>query len=74
MEATAKSLHPLTAAEKKLAAGMELDIIRAPKGTTWSKLAQHSPVTNYPEEQLRLLNDQYPTGEPREAEILKIVR
>jgi predicted Zn-dependent protease len=74
IEATAKSLRPLTAAEKKLASGNKLDIIRAPKGTTWSKLAQHSPIPNYPEEQLRLLNDQYPTGEPGVSEILKIVR
>ena len=72
--ATAKSLHPLTKAEKKLAAGKKLDIIRAPKGTTWAGLARRSPITNYPEEQLRLLNDQYPTGEPGKSEIIKIVR
>ena len=71
---TAKSFHPLTEAERKLATEKRLDIIRAPKGATWSSLAQHSPITRYPEEQLRLLNDQYPTGEPVESEILKIVR
>ena len=74
IEATAKSFHPLTAAERKLATGKKLDIIRAPKGATWSSLAQGSPVTNHPEEQLRLLNDQYPTGEPAESQILKVVR
>jgi len=72
--ATAKSLHPLTKAEKKLATGKKLDIIRAPKGATWGSLARHSPITNYPEEQLRLLNDQYPTGEPGKSEMIKIVR
>jgi predicted Zn-dependent protease len=72
--ATAKSLHPLTKAEKKLAAGKKLDIIRAPKGATWASLARHSPITNYPEEQLRLLNDQYPSGEPDKSEMIKIVR
>ena len=72
--ATAKSFHPLTEAERKLATEKKLDIIRAPKGATWSSLAQRSPITQYPEEQLRLLNDQYPAGEPVESEILKIVR
>jgi len=72
--ATAKSFHPLTEAERKLATEKKLDIIRAPKGATWSSLARHSPITHYAEEQLRLLNDQYPAGEPVESEILKIVR
>ena len=72
--ATAKSLHPLTGAEKKLAQEKKLDIIRAPRGTTWADLARRSPITNYPEEQLRLLNDQYPSGEPATSEIIKIVR
>jgi predicted Zn-dependent protease len=72
--ATAKSFHPLTEAERKLATGKKLDIIRAPKGATWSSLAQRSPITHYAEEQLRLLNDQYPAGEPVESEMLKIVR
>jgi len=72
--ATAKSFHPLTEAERKLATEKKLDIIRAPKGATWSSLARRSPITHYAEEQLRLLNDQYPAGEPVESEILKIVR
>jgi predicted Zn-dependent protease len=72
--ATAKSLQPLTKAEKKLATGKKLDIIRTPQGATWASLARRSPITNYPEEQLRLLNDQYPTGEPGKSEMIKIVR
>ena len=72
--ASAKSLRPLTKAERKLATAKKLDIIRAPKGATWASLAKRSPITNYPEEQLRLLNDQYPNGEPGKSEIIKIVR
>jgi predicted Zn-dependent protease len=72
--ATAKSLRPLTKAERKLATARKLDIIRAPKGATWSGLARRSPISNYPEEQLRLLNDQYPNGEPGNSEMIKIVR
>jgi predicted Zn-dependent protease len=71
---TAKSLHPLTADERKQAREKKLDIIRASRGTTWAGLARRSPITKYPEEQLRLLNDQYPTGEPATSRIIKIVR
>jgi predicted Zn-dependent protease len=71
---TAKSLRPLTAAEKKLAEGRKLDIIHTKSGTTYSGLAGQSPIPDYPEEQLRLLNDQYPQGEPRTGQLLKIVR
>jgi len=71
---TAKSLHPLTSKEKKLADEKKLAIIRAPAGTRYATLARKSPLTNYPEEQLRLLNDQYPSGEPKPSQLLKVVR
>ena len=71
---TAKSLHPLTSAEKKLAEGKKLVIIRAPAGTRYATLARKSPLTNYSEETLRLLNDQYPRGEPKPSQLLKVVR
>ena len=71
--ATANSLHRLKTAEKKLAAGKKLDIIRATRGMTYAGLAQRSSIDDYPEEQLRLLNDQYPTGEPEPSRLLKIV-
>ncbi|MDH3972515.1 MAG: peptidase M48 Ste24p, partial [Gammaproteobacteria bacterium] len=66
--------HSLGTAEKKLATEKKLDIIRATSGMTYSGLAQRSPINDYPEEQLRLLNDQYPDGEPEPSRILKIVR
>ena len=72
--ATAGSLHSLSSAEKKLATEKKLDIIRATSGMTYSGLAQRSPINDYPEEQLRLLNDQYPDGEPEPSRMLKIVR
>ena len=72
--ATAKSFHPLTAAERKLATENKLDIIRATGGMTYAGLARESPINDYPEEQLRLLNDQYPAGEPEPSQLLKIVR
>ena len=72
--ATAKSFHSLTAAERKLATAKKLDIIRATKNTSYAGLARRSPISDYPEEQLRLLNDQYPTGEPEPSRLLKVVR
>ena len=72
--ATAGSLHSLTTAEKKLATGNRLDIIRATRGMTYSGLARKSPISDYPEEQLRLLNDQYPDGEPKPSSMIKVIR
>ena len=72
--ATAQSFHPLSNAERAGASGQHLDIIRAPRGARYTDLARKSPITNYPEEQLRLLNDQYPSGEPAAAQLLKVVR
>jgi len=71
---TASSLHPLTRTEKKLAKEKKLKIIRVSAGTRYATLARKSSLTNYPEEQLRLLNDQYPSGEPKPSQLLKVVR
>jgi len=71
---TAKSLRSLTSTEKRLAEGKKLVIIRAPAGTRYATLARKSPLTNYPEETLRLLNNQYPRGEPKPSQLLKVVR
>jgi predicted Zn-dependent protease len=71
---TAKSFHTLSAEERKLAAGMHLKIINAPAGIRYARLARKSPITHLPEEQLRLLNNQYPEGEPTASSLIKIVR
>ncbi|MGD2112469.1 MAG: hypothetical protein PVI50_03720, partial [Gammaproteobacteria bacterium] len=72
--ATARSFHPLSAAEQSLAEAQHLGIIRTPAGTRYADLAQESPLASFPEEQLRLLNNQYPSGEPEPGSLLKIVR
>ena len=36
-------------------------------------LARMSPIANYPEETLRLLNGYYPTGDPEPGEWIKII-
>ena len=39
-----------------------------------AELARNSPLDRDAEEQLRLLNDLYPDGEPRPGQRLKVVR
>jgi len=69
---TINSLHLLTPREHKLAEPLRLKIIPTPKDKTITELARHSKISNYPEQQLRLLNDIYPSGDPKDRNI-KIV-
>lgn len=71
---TAQSFHPLSSAERAQASGQRLDLIRASRGARYAGLARKSPIAKYPEQQLRLLNDQYPSGEPAAGQLLKVVR
>lgn len=71
---TIKSFHRLTADERPLAKALSIDIITAQEGDTYAKLAKQSRIPNYPEAQLRLINDQYPDGEPKPGQSLKIVK
>lgn len=70
----ARSLHGLSAAEKRIAKGLRLQVTRARSGQTFARFAQESPLTNYPELVLRLLNDKYPAGEPVAGEFIKIIQ
>ncbi len=71
--ATARSFHALTANEKKLAKPLRLKVVQANEQTRFSDLAKQSPLSDYAESQLRLLNAKYPSGEPQKGELLKIV-
>jgi predicted Zn-dependent protease len=73
LQATASSYRPLNSEEQALASEQHLKIITAPAGTRYADLAGTSPIANYPEQQLRLLNGDYPDGEPEAAQKLKIV-
>jgi predicted Zn-dependent protease len=72
--ATASSFRGLTAADEPYAREKRLAVIRAPKGARYASLAAESPITDYPEIQLRLLNDAYPEGEPGTAQLIKVVQ
>jgi predicted Zn-dependent protease len=74
LRAAINSFHALTAAEKKAARPHRLSVITATPGTSFAALARSSPLGADAENQLRLMNDLYPTGEPRRGQRLKIVQ
>ena len=67
------SFRPLKSEEYKLAAGMRIKYIKATADTNYESLAQQSKSEKYAQEQLRLLNGDYPRGEPEAGQWLKIV-
>ncbi len=72
--ATAKSFHSLTTDEKVLAKPIRINIEKANSETRFSRLAKQSPLESHAESQLRLLNAKYPTGEPEEGTLIKVLK
>ena len=70
---TARSLHGLTDQELRLAKALQIKIIKASTNTRYAELARTSNIQHHAEEQLRLLNGDYPNGEPVASEQIKIV-
>ena len=70
-----RSFRPLRADERKLAEPRRLQLVQAKAGQSLEQLAKGG---NEPESdaisRIRLLNDLYPTGQPKPGEWLKIVR
>jgi len=69
-----RSFRPMSGADRDEVLGIKLHYVRAPEGTTFSKLAETSPVSPYAEEQLRLVNGYYPNGEPETGTWIKVFR
>jgi predicted Zn-dependent protease len=69
----ARSLRSLTKAERPLAEGLKIQVRPVKRGLTYKALAGNSRLPNYPEARLRLLNGQYPAGEPVPGKSIKIV-
>ena len=72
--ATMEALRPMTQDDLKIANRQRIEIIVAEPGQTYAELAQNSPIRDYPEETLRLLNGHHPNGEPRPGDYIKVVR
>jgi len=70
---TVRSFHALTAEERKLVRPLSIRIITARQGDTYARLAHNSPLGKSAESYLRLINAQYPDGEPQAGQRIKIV-
>ncbi len=70
---TIRSFHVLSDDERKQIRPLTLHLITAGEGDTYAKLAQHSPMGKNAESYLRLINAQYPQGEPAAGQTIKII-
>ena len=73
-EQTLAGLRPMTAEDLQLANSRHIKVIVAEPGQTYATLAEQTSLTNFPEEMLRLMNADYPNGEPRPGDYVKIVK
>ncbi len=73
-KATFTSFRPLTDYEKAIALSRQITWQQVPAGTTFAMLAKQSPIKQFAEEELRLMNGRYPYGEPKAGEWIKVVR
>ena len=69
-----ESFRALTDAEKKSIRALEIKTITATKGMSFAELAKESPLGVNAENYLRLLNGQYPEGEPVSGQLIKVVK
>ena len=69
-----QSLRPMTKAEYDAARPPQLKIVEAKAGDTYAEYAEGADWGPYPENQLRLFNAAYPSGEPIPGEAVKTVR
>jgi predicted Zn-dependent protease len=70
----AQTLRRLKSEELGRAEPDRIRVLVAGSGTTLAALAKDSPLTRYPEQQLRLFNRLYPSGEPQPGQLLKVVK
>ena len=73
LKTTVRSFHVLSEDERKQIKPLTLKLINANQGDTYAKLAHHSPLGKNAESYLRLINAQYPQGEPAAGQTLKII-
>ena len=71
---TAQSLRALKRSEEKFAKPRKIVLIKAKRGDTFAKLAKSAAITSHAEDQLRLLNGMFPSGEPKHGQLIKTVR
>jgi predicted Zn-dependent protease len=67
-------LRTITYADLKLANTERIELYEAQPGDTYESLARGSPIQANVANELRLLNGDYPNGQPRAGDRIKIVR
>ena len=72
-DSTFKSMRTFAAADRAAAEPLRMRIITATTATRYAELAKRSPLGRTAEAQLRLMNAQYPSGEPVTGQKLKVV-
>jgi predicted Zn-dependent protease len=73
LSAALNGFHAMTPAEKQAARPYNLRTVSAGRGMTYASLARNSPLGQFAEQELRLLNGMYPSGEPAPGQLIKIV-
>ena len=68
------SFRPMTGAERKQVQPLRLHMVKVKAGDTFERLAKNSQLPGDAVKALRLLNNLYPSGQPRAGDWLKIVR
>ena len=71
---TLESFRAMTAEDLQVASSQRIRVIDAKPDQTWAELAQQASIKQYAEETLRLLNNQYPAGEPHAGDLIKTVQ
>lgn len=74
VEETFQGVRPMTKAEYEAARPPKMHIVEAKAGDTYAAYAEGADWDSRPEDQLRLCNADYPSGEPIPGESVKTVR
>ena len=69
-----KSVRRLKRNEQELAQGRKIKLVKARRGDTIASLARKSNLSTYAEAQIRLINNLYPTGQPKPGQMIKIIK
>ena len=72
--ATLESFRAMTADDLRVANNQRIEVVLADPGDTYAELAQKVSIKSYPEETLRLINGDYPNGEPMAGDYIKIIQ
>jgi len=72
---TTKTFRPLTNAERVVANRTNrIKLIRANSNVMFEDLAKTSPLDKFPEQQLRLINAEYPSGDIDNGQLFKVIQ